>query len=126
MCQTRNYLNCYICIPPSRRDLEYSHNHIPDVGVLYHANDGTHILGGIHKKRTPQESRLTREDSLRTMIHALHCMRSHTGGVWLALRGWHVLQYVSSAAREGGSRVTTAQSLSVQLTRVYLYASRDG
>ena len=34
-----------ICDPADESAMEYSPTHIPDVGVLYHSNDGKHLLG---------------------------------------------------------------------------------
>ena len=34
-----------ICDPADESAIEYSPTHIPDVGVLYHSNDGKHLLG---------------------------------------------------------------------------------
>ena len=36
-----------ICDPQDGSHMEYSNTHIPDVGVLFHANDGTHIIGDV-------------------------------------------------------------------------------
>ena len=34
-----------ICDPVDESAMEYSPTHIPNVGVLYHSNDGKHLLG---------------------------------------------------------------------------------